>query len=104
MDQWQTIENELGALHKVLGTTPADVLTLPGPVAGLLRQLIQKGPMKTVDVAQELGCPEETAMRIMDILVDKGFVSCEACPTEQSTVYSIYYARMRRRSLPAGLE
>jgi hypothetical protein len=102
MATFGTLQQELAGLAKVDGTTLVDILDLPAPLDAALRKLM-KAALPLDALANEVQLPVSETRQLMDILVEKGFVKTEDQPGWGGQVYKIYFARMRKHQLPAGL-
>jgi predicted ArsR family transcriptional regulator len=91
-----------GLAKKADGVTLVDILELPAPLDAALKKLL-KEVLPLDSLANEIQLPVSETRQLMDILAEKGFVKTEEQPSRGGQVYKIYFARMRKRNLPAGL-
>jgi hypothetical protein len=102
MATFEALQQELAGLAKVEGVTLVDILELPAPLDAALRKLMKEAlPLDAL--ADEIQLPVNETRQLMDILVEKGFVKTEDQHGRGGQVYKIYFARMRKHHLPAGL-
>jgi hypothetical protein len=102
MATFGALQQELAGLAKVDGVTLVDILRLPAPLDAALRKLL-KAALPLDALAGEIQLPVDETRQLMDSLVEKGFVKTEEQPGRGGQVYRVYFARMRKHQLPAGL-
>ena len=103
MDKYQVMYQELQEIPSVDGIAPTDVLSLPEHFERLLRTLMRKGSMTVEEVANELDLPVNQAQNLGDVLIEKGYLRAEGGGPDTGPVYRVYFARVRKRNIPAGL-
>jgi predicted LPLAT superfamily acyltransferase len=102
MATFGTLQQELAGLAKMDGVALVDILKLPPPLDAALRKLMKKAlPLDAL--ADEIQLPANETRQLMDTLIEKGFVKTEDQPGQDSPVYKISFARMRKHHLPANL-
>ena len=103
MATFEALQQKLtGLAKKVDGATLVDILELPAPLDAALRKLL-KEPLALDALAAEIQRPVNETRQLMDILIEKGFVKTEEQASRGGQVYKVYFARMRKHKLPAGL-
>lgn len=104
-EDFDTLWEELNALQKAQGLTPADVITLPPRLSSLLRHLLTGDGMTRQALAEELHITPEQAAQVGNLLVEKGFFA--HVDNEENDVsevrYNARWPRTRRRNIPAEL-
>lgn len=80
------------------GLSVLDVLTLPDDQQQLVNWMMRQGEVHFADVVAHLGKDEEVARKLLDVLLEKGFV--REIAREDKPIYRIQLASKRRRDLP----
>jgi hypothetical protein len=84
------------------GITMIDILNIPAPLGGVLRQMLREGALPLSRLAQELALDEPQARALGALLAEKGVVTIEE-PAEGGPAYRVRFASARRRELPSRL-
>jgi hypothetical protein len=102
MATFGALQQELAGLARVDGVTLVDILGLPTPLDAALRKLLKEA-LSLDSLADEIQLPVSETRQLMDSLVEKGFVKTEEQSSRGGQVYKVYFARIRKHNLPAGL-
>ncbi len=96
---------ELRTCRTVDGLTMADVLGLPDSVRALVNRLIREQPSNYMEMIDALQCDASEAQRLIDLLVEKGYVrqepNGEQIDTEPS--YHVELSPVRGRTIDQDL-
>jgi hypothetical protein len=101
MTTFEDLEQQLAHLQSVKGIAPVEVLGLPDALAAVVRKMMRGGMTLSV-LAGELGLPLDQARQVGDVMVEKGYLTCEGAESEGIT-YKVYFARMRRQNIAVDL-
>src|SRR3989304_874297 len=102
MANFEALRQELAGLAETEGVTLVDILQLPAPLDAAIRKLLKEA--LTLDqLADEIQLPVSETRQLLDILVDKGLLKTEQQASRGGQVYKVYFARIRKHNLPAGL-
>jgi DNA-binding MarR family transcriptional regulator len=101
MGIFDRIQGELEAKEQQEGITPADLLELPAPLRTLLRRIIRHGDITVDEAAEHLQESPTNAGKMLDKLVEKGYLEREA--QKEDWIYRIRFGHKRGRQLPAGI-
>ena len=98
MPTFDELRQSLTNMAKVNGVTMVDVLALPVPLDGVLRKLLKE--IQSVDqIAEELQLPIDQTRTLLDILIEKGFLTAEDQMSGGGRLYKVYFARMRKHNI-----
>ena len=68
------LQDELDARDKNEGLSPIDLLDMPDSLTAIINQIIRKNGMKLEDIAEELGQSLQATKKMLDELVEKGYI------------------------------
>jgi hypothetical protein len=102
MADFEALQQTLAKLDRVEGVTAIDIMKLPEPLDAVLRKMM-KQPLSLNALMTELQLPAAETHRLMDLLIEKGFVKVEEQAEQGGEMYKIYFARTRKLNLPDGL-
>jgi DNA-binding MarR family transcriptional regulator len=101
MGIFSRIQSEIDAREKQEGITPADLLDLSEPLRRLMNRITREGELTIEAAAEHLGESPDNARKMLDALVEKGYLEREQ--REEGWVYRTRFARKRGREIPAGI-
>ena len=101
MGMFNRIQNEIEAREKQEGISPADLLELSPPLRRLMSHITREGEMTVATAAEHLGEPLAETRRMLDGLVEKGYLEREK--RKEDWVYRTRFARKRGRDIPVGI-
>lgn len=101
MGMFNRIQNEIEAREKQEGISPADLLELSPPLRRLISHITREGDMTIATVAEHLGEPLAETRKLLDGLVEKGYLEREK--RQEDWVYRTRFARKRGRDIPVGI-
>ena len=96
MDSVEAILQELDQLPEVQGITPIDLLGLPLPLPGIMRQVLRQGGISLNDLAAGLQTSPDLARKVGQVLVRKGFLRDEK-GADGSSLYRANTGNVRGR-------
>jgi hypothetical protein len=88
---------------KLEGVTPADIAELPDPLRESLRETLRVGRISFSKMADDIGLDRDQASLVVDLLIDKGFMSVVREDLEGETLYHINLARRKGRDVPTDI-
>lgn len=95
------IQSEIEAREKQEGIAPADLLELSTPLRKLMNRITRQGQLTVEQAAAHVGESATNARKMLDGLVEKGFLEREE--RAEGWVYQTRFARKRGRTMPAGI-
>lgn len=101
MGIFDSIQKEIEARDKEEGITPADLLDLSEPLRRLMNRITRQGEQTAAQAAEHLGLPSDDVGRMLDALVEKGYLEREQ--TDQGWLYRTRFAHKRGRDIPVGI-
>ena len=104
MPTYEELFEKIKNVPQVNGISPVDVLNLPDPMGGVIRDMTRHKTMSLNQLAEELGLALEETHTICQTLVDKGYFALlneHDRPSER--VYRVRFAEMRKRNIPFDL-
>ena len=102
MATYEALQEALSGVPRVDGVTMVDIMALPEPLDAALRKLLKES-LSLDALSHEIQLSPTETRQIMDTLVEKGFVKTEDQPDQGGHVYKVYFARMRKHSIPDNL-
>ena len=102
MATYDLLEEALEARPSLEGVTPADIAELPEPLRETLRTTLRAGTISSGGLASALGLNQKQAGRVVDLLVEKGFLAA-AEGAEGEAVFRINLARRKGRAVPGDI-
>jgi predicted transcriptional regulator len=103
VQSFEVLRQTVADLPRFHGITPLDAANLPEPLNDLMRKLIRQGSMTVEQLAAELGVNNGDGQLLADEMVAAGLLKIEESNLASGSVYRVYYARTRSRSLPLEL-
>ncbi|HPH96840.1 MAG TPA: hypothetical protein PKW33_19545 [Anaerolineaceae bacterium] len=97
------LEQELLSLPVFNGIILTDVMTMPVPISEVIRKMIRQNGMSLEEFSADLSMPQDEALRIAEILVQKGILVSEERERESHAVLRVFLARLRGRSISLDL-
>jgi DNA-binding MarR family transcriptional regulator len=101
MGIFDRLQNEIDAREKQEGITPADLLDLSPPLRRLMNYITRAGEVSVEDAAGHLKESPASMRKMLDALVDKGYLEREE--QKKGWIYRTRFARKRGREIPAGI-
>ena len=102
MGIFERIQNEIDARdERVEGISPADLLDLSPVLGKLMNHITRQGELTTAQAAAHVGESPANTRKILDGLVEKGYLDREE--RAEGWVYRTRFARTRPRELPLGI-
>lgn len=101
MTTFADLQQQLAQLQPVKGIAPVDALSLPGALAAVIRKMMRGGMTLSV-LAGELGLSLDEARQVGDMMVEKGYLTCEGSESD-GVRYKVYFARMRGHNIAVDL-
>jgi predicted ArsR family transcriptional regulator len=101
MGIFDRIQGEIEDRDKEEGITPADLLDLSTELRRLMTRITREGEMSVTGAAEQLDGSEAEAQKMLDALVEKGYLQREQ--REEGWYYSTRFARKRGRDIPVGI-
>ena len=101
MSIFDHIQNEIETRDKKEGISPADLLDLSPPLRKLMNHITRAGEVTSGAAAQHLGETSAQTRKMLDGLIEKGYLERER--REGEWVYRTRFARKRGRDIPAGI-
>jgi len=95
------IQKEIDTREKQDGISPADLLDLSPPLRRLMNRITRQEELSAAAAAEHLGESPAAARKMLDALVDKGYLEREK--RKEGWVYRTRFARKRGRNLPVGI-
>jgi hypothetical protein len=100
---YDLLQQALEERPRLEGVTPADIAELPTPLRELLRKTMRVGTIALGEMAVDLGLNQGQAGRVVDLLIDKGFLALAGASPDGKCLYRINLARRKGRSVPADI-
>lgn len=101
MGIFNRIQSEIDARDKEEGITAADLLDLSPQLRRLMNRITRDREMTAEAAAEHMGEPVGETRKMLDALVEKGYLEREEC--EKEWVYRTRFARKRGREIPVGI-
>jgi predicted ArsR family transcriptional regulator len=101
MGIFDRIQSEIEEREKREGITPADLLDLSPPLRRLMNRITREGQLSLETAAEHLGESTANARKMLDALVEKGYLHREE--QEEGPIYRTRFARRRGRKIPQGI-
>ncbi len=93
------LQGEIESREKAAGLSMADILDLPDPLRRVVNWMMKEGEVSFSQVAAFIA--EEETRRILNTLVEKGFVRELAVQPESR--FKVRLARKRKKEIPLNL-
>jgi hypothetical protein len=100
---FELLQQSIAGLPRFSGITPLDAANLPEPLNDFMRKLIRQGSMTVEQLAAQLDVSDEEGQLLADEMVAAGLLKSEESNLASGSIYRVYYARTRSRSLPLEL-
>jgi predicted ArsR family transcriptional regulator len=101
MGIFDRIQGEIESRDTEEGITPADLLDLSTELRRLMTRITREGELSVKQAAEQLDGSEAEAQKMLDALVEKGYLQREQ--REDGWYYSTRFARKRGRDIPVGI-
>ena len=101
MGMFNRIQDEIETRDKKEGISPADLLELSPPLRRLMSRITREGEITAAIAAEQLGEPLAETRKMLEGLVEKGYLEREK--RKEEWVYRIRFARKRGRDIPVGI-
>ncbi len=89
------LQDEIDSREHQPGISPADLLDMPPSLASVVKQIVRKNGMKLSEVAELLEETPESAQKMLDDLVEKGYV--RRVEVKDQIWYKAHFGRRRSR-------
>jgi len=97
-DLFQQLVREIDAWPMQEGIRTTDLTLLGEPLRGVLNATVREGFMTLPHFAQGLGLPLEWAEKVVDLLLEHGFLRSSETGESGETEYRVRYARAGRNT------
>jgi hypothetical protein len=85
------------------GFSPADILTMPDPLAALLNQLVRQGELTAAQIAAAFNLTGTESEQVVNLLLQQGFVVAGSDPVSGPATYKARLAPKRQRRVQTDL-
>jgi DNA-binding Lrp family transcriptional regulator len=95
------LPSEMEISPRMEGITPADLLALRPELRRLMNMILRQGEIGLAEIVLELDVSPSEGRRLLDTLVEKGYLRAFEVAGEQR--YKVFLARKRRREVPLNI-
>ena len=89
------LQDEIDSRESQEGISPADLLDMPAGLAAVVKQIVRRNGMKLSEVAELMNETPESAQKMLDDLVKKGYV--RQVEVKDQVWYKAHFGRRRSR-------